>query len=119
MFFFFLKICGWLGVARDWFHGKQRCFSFLSSTFELDTSTGGDSISFWFCPSRISLSLDVVVVGEEDELEDVKRCLSCLEGLFEVDEDPEGDLDKPGTTTGTKFSVLQIIRISFLMRYGF
>ena len=24
-----------------------------------------------------------------------------------VDEDPEDELDKPGTTTGTKFSVLQ------------
>ena len=30
---------------------------------------------------------------------------------FEVDEDPEDELDKPGTTIGTKFSVLQIIRI--------
>ena len=38
----------------------------------------------------------------------------------EVDEeDPEDELDKPGTTIGTKFSVLQIIRIPFLMRCGF
>ena len=28
----------------------------------------------------------------------------------EVDEDAEEELDKPGTTIGTKFSVLQIIR---------
>ena len=28
--------------------------------------------------------------------------------VFEVDEDPEDELDKPGTTTGTKFSVLQL-----------
>ena len=34
-------------------------------------------------------------------------------------EDAEEELDKPGTTIGTKFSVLQIIRIPFLMRCGF
>ena len=32
---------------------------------------------------------------------------------------PEEELDKPGTTIGTKFSVLQMIRIPFLMRCGF
>ena len=36
-----------------------------------------------------------------------------------VDEDAEEELDKPGTTIGTKFSVLQIIRIPSLMRCGF
>ena len=36
-----------------------------------------------------------------------------------VDEDPKDELHKPGTTIGTKFSVLQIIRIPFLMRCGF
>ena len=36
-----------------------------------------------------------------------------------VDEDPEDELDKPGTTIRTKFSVLQIIRIPSLMRCGF
>ena len=41
----------------------------LSSTFELDTGTGGESISFRSSLSRVSLSLDAVVVGEEDELE--------------------------------------------------
>ena len=34
-------------------------------------------------------------------------------GVLEVDEDPEDELDKPGTTIRTKFSVLQIIRIPF------
>ena len=39
--------------------------------------------------------------------------------VLEVDEDPEDELDKPGTTIGTKFSALQIIRIPSLMRCGF
>ena len=43
----------------------------------------------------------------------------CLIGVREDDEDAEEELDKPGTTIGTKFSVLQIIRIPFLMRCGF
>ena len=54
----------------------------------------------------------------EDEEDDEER-LSCFTGVREVDEDPEEELDKPGTTIGTKFSVLQIIRIPFLMRCGF
>ena len=37
----------------------------------------------------------------------------------EVDEDAEDELDKPGTKIGTKFSVLQGIRILSLMRCGF
>ena len=36
-----------------------------------------------------------------------------------VDEDPEDELDKPGTTIGTKFSVLQIIRIPSLNEMWF
>ena len=44
---------------------------------------------------------------------------SCFIGVREVDEDAEEELDKPGTTIGTKFSVLQIIRIPSLMRCGF
>ena len=39
--------------------------------------------------------------------------------VFKVDEDPEEELVKPGTKIGTKFSVLQIIRIPSLMRCGF
>ena len=45
--------------------------------------------------------------------------LSCFKGVLEVDEDPEDELDKPGTTIGTKFSVSQMIRIPSLMRCGF
>ena len=37
----------------------------------------------------------------------------------EVDEDPEDEFDKPGTTIGTKFSIMQIIRRPSLMRCGF
>ena len=55
-------------------------------------------------------------VGEESEDEE---WLSCFIGVREVDEDAEEELDKPGTTIGTKFSVLQIIRIPSLMRCGF
>ena len=61
-------------------------------------------------------------VGEEDEVEeDDEEWLSCLEGVFEADwSEPEEELvDKPGTMIGTKFSVLQIIRIPSLMRCGF
>ena len=59
-------------------------------------------------------------VGEEGEdEEDEEERLSCLKGVREVDEDPEDELDKPGTSIGTKFSVLQIILIPFLMRCGF
>ena len=43
------------------------------------------SLSIRSSHSRVSLSLDVAVVGEEDDLEeDVERCLSCLEGVLEV-----------------------------------
>ena len=40
-------------------------------------------------------------------------------GVLKADEDPEDELDKSGTIIGTKFSVLQIIRIPSLMRCGF
>ena len=33
-----------------------------------------------------------------------KNGLSCLEDVIEVDENPEDELDKSGTTIGTKFS---------------
>ena len=49
----------------------------------------------------------------------MKNKLSCFIGVREVDEDAEEELVKPGTTIGTKFSVLQIIRIPSLMRCGF
>ena len=59
-------------------------------------------------------------VGEESEdEEDEEEWLSCFIDVHKVDEDPEDELDKPGTTIGTKFSVLQIIQIPSLMRCGF
>ena len=61
-------------------------FSVLSSTLKLDTGTGEVSLSVRSSLSPVSLSLDVAVVGEEDELEeDVEQCLSCLEGVIEVE----------------------------------
>ena len=70
--------------------------------------------------SSSSRTWNSLTLGEEDEVEeDDEEWLSCLEGIFEVDEDPEDELDKPGTTIGTKFSVLHCIRILFLMRCGF
>ena len=46
---------------------------------------------------------------------------SCFEGVMDVEEGKlkEELVDKPGTTIGTKFSVLQCIRIPFLMRLWF
>ena len=72
--------------------------------------------------SWVSLSLNTVVVGEVDELEeDVGWLPSCLEGVIDVEEwELDEELaDKPGTTIGTKFSVLHCIRIPFSMRCGF
>ena len=58
-------------------------------------------------------------VGEEGEdEEDEEEWLSCFIGVRKVDENAEDELDKPGTTIGTEFSVLQIIRIPSLMRCG-
>ena len=92
----------------------------VSSSTLVDTSTGEKSFSIRSPLSRVSLSVDVVF-GDEDELGvDVEHWLSCrLESVLEVDEDPEDELDKPGTTMGTKFSVLHCIRIPFQMRCGF
>ena len=58
----------------------------LSSTLELDIGAGDVSLSVRSSFSRVSLSLDIVVLGEEDELEeDVEQGLSCLEGVLEVE----------------------------------
>ena len=43
----------------------------------------------------------------------------CFKGVRKDDEDVEEALVKPGTTIGTKFSVLQMIRIQSLMKCGF
>ena len=60
--------------------------------------------------------------GEVDELEeDVGWSISCFEGVMDVEEGKLAEklVDKPGTTVGTKFSVLPCIRTPFLMRCGF
>ena len=58
-------------------------------------------------------------VGEEGEdAEDEEEWLSSFMDVHKVDEDAEEELDKPGTTIGTKFSVLHSIRIPSLMRCG-
>ena len=44
--------------------------SIISSTCELDTGTGWESIPLRSSLSRVSLSLNTVVVGEVDELEE-------------------------------------------------
>ena len=44
--------------------------SIISSKCELDTGTGWESIPLRSSLSRVSLSLDTVVVGEVDELEE-------------------------------------------------
>ena len=49
-------------------NGSHR--SVISSTCELDTGTGWESIPLRSSLSRVSLSLDTVVVGEVDELEE-------------------------------------------------
>ena len=120
-FYLFLGVFGWLGdLARDWIHGKQRVSPFYHQHWNLTQAL--ERYHFQFDPlSRVSLSLDVVV-GEEDELEeDVEQCLSCLEGVIEVEWwEPEEELgDKPGTTIGTKFSVLHCIRIPFFNEMWF
>ena len=93
------------------------CFSSgfpdLSST-NSDTGTGEMSLLGASSLSRTEIS---PAVGEEGEgEEDEQERLSCFRGVLEVDEDPEDKLDKPGTAIGTKFSVLQIIRLPFLIR---
>ena len=84
--FLSLDIFGWLGdLARDWIHHRQNVLQSLS-TLKLDTGTGEVSLSVRSSLSRISLSLDVAVDGGEDELEqDVEQCLSCLEGVIDVE----------------------------------
>ena len=103
-------------LARDWIHGRQLVSPLYHQHLKHDTSTGEISFSVRSSLSRVSLSLDVAVVGEEDELEDdVEQCLSCLEGVMDVEEGKleEELVEKPGTTIGTKFAVLHRFRIPF------
>ena len=56
------------------------------------------------------------MVGEVDELEeDLEWSISCLKGVMggQVGKLEEELVDKPGTTIGTKFSVLHCVRIPF------
>ena len=71
--------------------------------------------------SSLSRTDILPTVGEEseDEEDEEEERLSCFIGVLKDDEDAEEELDKPGTTIGTKFSVLQIIRIPSSMRCGF
>ena len=49
----------------------------------------------------------------------MKKNDSPVSSVREDDDEVEEELVKPGTTIGTKFSVLQSIRIPFFMRCGF
>ena len=102
--FLFISFWGFIGSG------------FIRFTWSIINRSWEMSLLFPSFLSRIWIS---VTVGEEDQdEEDDEEWLSCLEGVFDVDEDPEDELDKPGTTIGMKFSVLQSIRIPFLMRCG-
>ena len=50
--------------------GNNGSLRSIRSTCELDTSTGWESIPLRSSLSRVSLSLDTVVVGEVDKLEE-------------------------------------------------
>ena len=91
-------------------------FPDLSST-NSDTGTGEVSLLVASSRSRTGISLTVGEEGEDEE--DDEEWLSCFIGVLEVDEDAEEELVKPGTTIGTKFSVLEIFRIPSLRRCGF
>ena len=102
-----------LGVLLAWISSG---FPDLSST-NSDTCTGEMSLSGASSLSRTEILSTVGEIGEDEKEEE--EGLSCFIGVREVDEDAEEELVKPGTTIGTKFSVLQIIRIPSLMRCGF
>ena len=119
---FSLHSCSHSGISESSEHNGLPCsivVSFLlawvssgcpdPSSTKLDTGTGEVSLTVASSRSRTGISL---TVGEEDEdEEDDEEWLSCFIGVLKADEDPEDELDKPGTTIGTKFSVLQGIRI--------
>ena len=87
------------GISLAWISSG---FPDLSSTY-LDTGTGEMSLSGTSSLSRTEISPTVGEEGEDEE--DEEERLSCFIGVREVDEDPEEELDKPGTTIGTKFCV--------------
>ena len=62
--------------------------SVLSSLQHVNLTQALEGNQFHFDPpfALVSLSLDVAVVGEEDELEeDVGGAISCFEGVIEVE----------------------------------
>ena len=108
-------------IVVSFFFGFGFCLTVLSLQ-HVNLTQALDGNLLWSSLSRVSLSLNTVVVGEVDELEeDVGWLRTCLEGVIDVEEwELDEELhDKPGTTIGTKFSVLHCIRIPFLMRRGF
>ena len=92
------------GVLLAWISSG---FPDLSST-NSDTGTGEMSLLGASSLSRTGIS---PTAGEEGEDEEEEERLSCFRGVRKVDEDAEEELDKPGTTIGTKFSVLHCIGI--------
>ena len=103
----------WFGFLVGLVNGSPRS---VRSSCELDTDAGSESVPHISAFALISLSLDTVIVGEVDELdEDVGWSISCFKGALDVEQGkPEDELaDKPGTTIGTKFSVSHYIRIPF------
>ena len=108
-FFFFW----FLGVLLAWILSGFPDLSSINS----DTGIGEMSLLVTSSLSRTDKSPTVGEEGEDEE--DEGERLSCFINVREVDEDAEEELDKPGTTIGTKFSVLQIIRIPSIMRCGF
>ena len=88
----------WLvfGISFAWISSG---FLDLSST-NSDTGTGDISLLGASSLSRTGISPTVGEEGEDEE--DEEEWLSCLKGVLEVDEDAEEELDKPGTTIGTK-----------------
>ena len=126
-----LNSCNHSGMS-EW-HRSHRSWSWSSFSFGFDFLVGlvnscssgipEEHGSHRSCLATISLdTIEVVMVGEGDELEeDVGWSISCLEGVMDVEESKleEELVDKPGTTIGTKFSVLHCIRIPFKMRCGF
>ena len=93
------------GISLAWISSG---FPYPSST-NSDTGTGEMSLLGASALSRTRISPTVGEEGEDEE--DEEERLSCFMDVRKVDEDPEDELDKPGTTIGTKFSVLQIVRI--------
>ena len=119
-----IRISGfWLGQPEVSVREKLPEWSLRSFrwTSALDTHAGSESVPHKSAFPLFSLSLDTVIVGEVNELEeDVRWSISYFESVMNVEEgELEEELaDKPRTTNGKKF-VLQCIRIPFLMRYGF